>query len=473
VTDDWTDPAFVEIARLVTKRTGLVFAPNRCASLEQAVRHVMRERSLRDLAEFEHKLSAGTLPWEVLIPQITTGETYFFRDAQHFEFLTNEALPRLLELRGVDHRPRVWSAGCATGEEAYSLAMALAESGKLSGSFVLGTDLSRTALVRARAARYKKWSLRGLDPRLFEKYFRWTAGEAVLAPEIGAQVTFQELNLAGPGYPSPTTSTFSMDVILCRNVLIYLSAETIANIARRFFDTLAPGGFLITGPSDPLLSDAGFEIESTPTGIVYRRPVSGFVPAPEPPRPAEPAQRTRDAARSPTARLTLHADELHARAQRAFADGEHQTLVQLARAHPSEAWLAVLAVRARTNAVPVRSAETECRAALLRHPLSAELHYLHALTLLELSQRPSAAEALRRAIYLDPGLAIAHFTLGAVLRSLEDMSGAERAYRNAAQRCQLRPEGEPVPCAREISAGGLALAAARELQLLRARSNAR
>ncbi|MEO6601671.1 MAG: CheR family methyltransferase, partial [Polyangiaceae bacterium] len=139
----WSAPEFVGIAEQVARRTGLIFAPNRCETLEQAVRVVMRAQSLDDLSEFERRLANGRVPWEPLIAQMTVGETYFFRDNEHFEFLTQRVLPELAERRGHQYCPRVWSAGCASGEEAYSLAMALDEQGKLDGSFVLGTDLNR------------------------------------------------------------------------------------------------------------------------------------------------------------------------------------------------------------------------------------------------------------------------------------------------------------------------------------------
>jgi chemotaxis protein methyltransferase CheR len=134
---------------------------------------------------------------------------------------------------------------------------------------------------------------------------------------------------------------------------------------------------------------------------------------------------------------------------------------------------AVVALRARGDSAPLSVVEPECRAALLRHPLCAELHYLHALMFLDLGQKKPASAALRRAIYLDPSLAIAHFTLGSVLAGLRDASGAERAYRNAEQCSRARPADEPVPCASEISARGLASAAARELSLLRAQGGSR
>ncbi|MES1177629.1 MAG: protein-glutamate O-methyltransferase CheR [Myxococcales bacterium] len=474
----WSEPEFLGIAEQVARRTGLVFAPNRCETLEQAVRVVMRQHALADLGEFERRLAAGRVPWEPLIAQMTVGETYFFRDNEHFEFLTQRVLPELAERRGHRYRPRVWSAGCASGEEAYSLAMTLDEQGKLDGAFVLGTDLNRAALTRARAGRYKKWSLRGVDPKRLDRYFEWQSGEVLLSPRVRERVTFQELNLSGAAYPSAVTCTFAMDFILCRNVLIYLSQEAILDLARRMFDCLSPGGYLITGPSDPMLADARFEVMNVTAGIAYRRPLATFVPAR--PSPIVPFPGIRQAPRLPSAppppagpSVAPDASSLRERARLAEQQLDHEQLLRLAREHPGTLWLAVLAVQVVSNAAPSAVAEAECRAALGRHSLSAELHYLHALTLLDLGQAPQATSALRRAIYLDSSLAIAHFTLGSVLVGLRDGTGAERAFRNAEQCARARPNDEPVPLASEISAQGLAAAAGRELGLLRNRSQSR
>ena len=479
MTELWSEPEFVGIAEQVAQRTGLVFAPNRCEALEHAVRAVMRDHSLVDLAEFERRLAEGKLPWEPLIAQMTVGETYFFRDNEHFQFLAQRVLPELAERRGSQYCPRVWSAGCASGEEAYSLAMALEEQGKLTGAFVLGTDLNRAALTRARAGRYKKWSLRGLDPKRIERFFRWERDEVLLSPALRNQVTFQELNLSGSSYPSAVTCTFAMDFILCRNVLIYLRPQAIVELARRMFDCLAPGGYLITGPSDPLLAEPRFEVTNVTAGIAYHRPLNA--PAAATPSTIPPFPGIRQAPRTPSvppepaiSRSTpAEAPSLRERARSAELAGDHEELARLALAHPDAAWLSVLAIRAVSNAASVTVAEAACRAALARHSLVADLHYLHGLMLLDLGQTQSASSALRRAIYLDSSLAIAHFTLGSVLVSARDSAGAERAFRNAEQCARARPSDEPVPLAPEISAQGLAAAAARELGLLRKRSGVR
>jgi chemotaxis protein methyltransferase CheR len=476
----WSAPEFFGIAEQVARRTGLVFAPNRCEALEQAVRAVMREQTLDDLSEFERGLASGALPWEPLIAQMTVGETYFFRDNEHFEFLTQRVLPELAERRGSQYCPRVWSAGCASGEEAYSLAIALDEQSKLEGAFVLGTDLNRPALTRARVGRYKKWSLRGMEATRIDRHFTWLGGEVLLSSRVRDRVTFQELNLSGLAYPSAVTCTFAMDFILCRNVLIYLSQEAIQEVSRRMFDCLSPGGYLITGPSDPLLPESRFEIMNVTAGIAYRRPLSSIVPLT--PWPAASFPGIRAAPRKPSlppaqmAGLLSSAPgglSLRERALIAEEQGDCEQLSQLAREHRDVAWLAVLAVQATSNAAPVAVAEAECHSALGRHTLNAELHYLHAVLLLELGRTSEAMSALRRAIYLDASLAIAHFTLGSVLVAQRDAAGAARAFRNAEQCARARPSDEPVPLASDLSAQGLAAAAARELALLSKRSRAR
>lgn len=137
---------------------------------------------------------------------------------------------------------------------------------------VLATDLSRRALQRARAAPYRRWSLRGLDDPLIRRCFHETGNLWTLDERFRVPVTFEFQNLARSIYPSIPTGIWGMDLILCRNVLIYLDADTIRHVAHRLSETLAEDGWLITGPSDPLLQ--GVESLSpiaTPHGVVYRR----------------------------------------------------------------------------------------------------------------------------------------------------------------------------------------------------------
>lgn len=451
----WSAPEFARIAATVTERTGLVFAPHRCASLEQAVRTVMREQALADLAEFQRRLSSGLLPWHALIDHITVGESYFFRDRPHFEFLCRRVLPELVERCGAAHRLRVWSAGCASGEEAYSLAITLEEEAALEGAFVLGSDLCQAALARARRARYRKWSMRETEPHLLRKYFRRSGDEFELCRRIVDAVVFEELNLASGAYPSPLSGAVAIDFILCRNVLIYLSPTAIGTVSRRLFQCLAPGGYLLTGPSDPLLNDAGFEISPISSGIAYRRPVTAR-PAIRLVQPAEP---------NSTRLLTAGADPQEGPCPASAVPERNQSSTDPVSDPATPEPELLRGLRARCNAGVSDAVEAECLQARLRYPLCPELHYLHALTLIGRSTAEAIA-ALRRALYLDPSLAIVHFSLGAVLSACGDRAGAARAYRNARRCADAYPAALPAPLAEEITGGALANAAARELCLL-------
>jgi chemotaxis protein methyltransferase CheR len=204
-----------------------------------------------DVPRYVALLEAGRVPLDDLVTELTVGETYFFREPAHFEFIQNEVFPEVMKRRGADHVFRIWSAGCATGEEPYSLAIALVEAG-LQGQ-VLATDISRTALWRAREATYRPWSLRGLDEERVQRVFRQAGDRWRLHARFGDLVTFQFHNLAQDAYPSLPAGIWAMDLILCRNVLIYFDKASIARVAHGLHTSLADGGWLITGPSDPPL----------------------------------------------------------------------------------------------------------------------------------------------------------------------------------------------------------------------------
>jgi chemotaxis protein methyltransferase CheR len=477
----WSDPGLEAVAGLLAERTGLVFPPARRDSAEAGIRRAMNRAGLSDPARYRDRLQADPAALDDLISELTVGETYFFREPGHFDFLQREALPQLGTGRPAGHVLRVWSAGCASGEEAYSLAMLLEEAGLGERSRVLGTDISRAALARARRAVYSPWSLRGPGAQRAAAYLRPHGGGMILDARLQRRVAFEYLNLALDVYPSLATATWGMDVILCRNVLIYLDGDTVARIGRRLFEALAPGGWLLTASSDPPLNNAApFEVVLTEAGVFYHRPVGTGV-ARRPPAVSEAAGSREmnlgrdepagtpysvlgtqypEEARPPSA---PQADPL-ATAREALARGDYPRAVELtcSLAYPAAC---ALQVRALANLDAGRAVEV-CAEAATRHPLAAELHYLHAVLLLDAGRDDEAVRAARRALYLDRSLAIVHFALGSMLWRRGDVEGARRAYRNARDLCTARPAGEPVPLAEGEPAGRLAEAAAAQLAVL-------
>ena len=427
-----------EILSLVAERSGLVFAPNRRAEAEAGLARAMDRAGDVDLADYLLLVRDNDTALGDLVDELTIGETHFMRDPEQMELIRREVLPPLAQRQAAGVPLRVWSAGCATGEEAYSLAILLEEEGLDEGAVVLGTDLSMSALEKARAGSYPAWSMRGVTAEFREDYFRHVRGRRILSHRIRDKVRFARLNLAGPeSYAA--AGAYAMDLILCRNVLIYFDQEKAARIAARLYSCLAEGGVLLTAGADPLLAGhAPFEVEVTGVGLVYRRsrppPVrigarpDPIVPSdpPVPPRPLSPVEsKTPDLGRDAFFSVVDHAN----------AQGAGEA---------------------------VRIAE----AALRRHPLDAALHYLRATLLLATGRDEEAEHAARRALYLDRTLALAHFLLGTILRKRGARTEALRAFRNVRDLCAARPSDEELAAGAGERTGPLHEAAAREMAWL-------
>ncbi|MGH7820351.1 MAG: CheR family methyltransferase [Candidatus Binatia bacterium] len=466
---DWTDPGFEAVARLLGARTGLAFAPNRCAEAEVGIRRAMTRGQVADVGCYLRLLESGDLALDDLIAEMTVGETYFFRQPEQFGLIRSDVIPDVLRRRGHDHRLRVWSAGCASGEEAYTVAILMEEAALGGRAHILGTDISRPALARARNGSYGRWSLRGLDDVVIQRYFRRAGDRWLLDERIRTRVAFEFLNIALDAYPSLATGAWGMDLILCRNVLIYFDRETVRRVAARLHGTLADGGWLVTGPSDPPLGDdAPYETVVTRAGVFYRK--TGFVsrvfaPSGEQSLPPLTCPASGPAPEALPSRLpaTVAAPETD---RRRIADARDPDRVpDPARHAAEEVEAAVLRVRALANQagaeVTVDVAAEEAR----RHPLSPELHFLHAVLLLELGRDGDAARAVKRALYLDRSLAVAHFLLASILRRGGHLEAARQAYRNARNLAAASSPDEAVPLGDGERAGRLVAAASAEIAL--------
>ena len=472
----WTHPAFGPLTRLVRTRTGLAFSPERRPSLELGVRRAMARAGVADLDGYPDLLAREGALLDDLIEELTVPETYFFREPAQFEFLRKVALPEISGRRGPGQAIRAWSAGCCSGEEAYSLAMLFAEEGLSGRSHVLATDIARGALAKARRARYGEWSLRGEGATSAQRHLQRTEDGYAVEDAIRAAVTFEHLNLALDVYPSYASGACGMDLILCRNVLIYLDPETIHEVAVRLHATLADGGWLVTASSDPpLTSAAPFEVVAVEEGVFYRRALAPRRTGPGPAglragpecdgfssrRGTEPRVSVGRA----TDRSNAETEPALEAARDDLARGDYARAAERARSLAGLPAADALYVRALAN-LDSPAAERACGAASARHPLSGELHYLHAVLLLGLGREAEAARAVRRTLYLDRSLAIPHFVLGSIQRRQGDLAGARRSFRNARELCASCPADAVVPLSDGESAGRLAESARLQLTWL-------
>lgn len=486
----WTDPAFDKVARLVSDRTGLTFVPERRGGVELGIRRAMARAGAADLVRYGERIATDSKLLEDLVGELTVGETYFFREPAQFQFVRRMVLPEICAQRGPQQVIRAWSAGCASGEEAYSLAMLFDQEGLAGRSHVLATDLSAAVLAKARRATYGDWSFRGGGLPLAYPYLRRVGEAYVVTESIRDRVQFAILNLAKDHYPSTATGTWGMDLIFCRNVLIYLERGKIREVARRLYESLSVGGWLVTASSDPPLSDeAPFETVGTEHGVFYRRGAAagvsrspslgyGWVPGLGRPAPlalavpvaGEPAVgRVGATAGSAIAGRSMPAavaiDDGLGQARAALARGDYARVIEETRALLDEAGACSLYVRAMAN-LDCPGAERACAEAIARHPFSCELHFLRSALLAQLGRVDDACAEARRVIYLDRSLAIAHFLLGTLLRQGGDRAGAWRAYRNVRDLCSGRPDDEIVPLSDGETAGQLASSARQEMARL-------
>ncbi len=405
------------VLALLGERGGLSFPPSRREAGARAVRRAMRAAGERDPGSYLDRLRRDAEALAALAAEATIGETYFFREPEQLDFVRERVLPERWRARGPDAPLRAWSAGCATGEEAYTLAMLARQAGLGGRLRVLGMDISPARLTLARRGRYRPWALRGVSAAVASSFFVPARGETVeVRPEVRAGVDFRPLNLASAGWPSTASGVWGMDLVLCRNVLIYLSRPVVAEVAARLLASLAEGGWLFLGAADPPLAElVPCEVVTTGAGVAYRRKdparlsPSARPAVPALPPSAGPARRSVVAPRRETA---------DAPPPSADADGDDEA-----------AWIA--RARALAGAGERDAAAEACARGLEAHPLCAGLHHLHALLLAEAGRPAEAAASARRAVYLDPGLAAAHAVLGTAQAAAGEGEAARRALRTA------------------------------------------
>lgn len=433
------ESALNELADLLAERTGLTGLTLSHENLQRAL--TLSHAVLSD--DLALGLREGRVDWEALIDALTVRETYFFRHPDQFAELRQRVMPSLRGSLCERGTLRVWSAGCASGEEAYSLAIVFDEEGLGDRVQIVASDISGAALERGREGKYRDWSLRSLSSELRERYFQAYSGVYSLREGLRTHVLWRQLNLAEPGYPSILSGIGHFGLIFCRNVLMFFDAKTIEQVAARLWASLMPGGWLFLGPSDPNVSVfASFEVHATPAGLIYRRPPDALAPRRESASPlsaAGPAASTGNASARDDARLRKSAPPPQSSANASQLADEVRTVCNMRGAEA-----ALLA----------------CEAALARCEDSLELHHLHALVLWELRRNTEAIAAMRRVLYLDRDNAIAHFALANLLERQGSLDAARRSYQNALNACARLDPDQPLPLGDGICASGLQAAAA-------------
>lgn len=215
--------------------------------------------------------------WQELTLLLTTGETYFFRDRGQISLLKNRILPELINSKKYEAKRslRIWSAGCSTGEEVYSLAILIQElipEWNKWDILILGTDINSQSIEKAKRGIYDSWSFRMVEPKLKQRYFNQHRTAWKVDEQIRSVVKFHPGNLLTDSFPSSTSEIYNMDVIVCRNVFIYFDFQTISVILKKLSNTLNSGGYLIAGHSELLGQNLDqLQAKVFPESVVYQR----------------------------------------------------------------------------------------------------------------------------------------------------------------------------------------------------------
>ena len=458
-----------ELVAAVELRTGLSLGGARRPGATAGLARAMAAAGVEDHGAYRRLLERDPAAFDALVEELTVGETYFLRERPQLEVLRRHILADLVDRRGPGDRLELWSAGCASGEEAYTLAMILDEMGLGRRSRVLGTDLSTTALRRAEAGVYGAWSLRAVRPSERDAWLEPVGRQFRVRDRLARRVRFQAHNLLeGPPAGAPP-----FDVVFCRNVLIYLVPAALDGVVRTLVASLAPGGWLVTASCDPHLDRVdGLERVRTPHGIAYQRPdpaagarhatVSRIRPVAPTGTATERADRAVPASPAPAlaaAPAPAASPDDRARAARsAFSAADYPTAAALALDAAAEGAgpeAYATALRSLANAGRRSEALAWSRAAVAAYPLDAELRYLQAVLEAESGHPDDAAAAAAAALYLQPDLAIAHVLRAQATRALGEDAEAERCLRNARRLLATVAADEPVALADGEPAGRL------------------
>jgi len=281
-----SQPDYERFQTLILQRTGIIFGSRRRNALSRGVLKMAANCDHGDLKEYFYLLqqnSTESLIWDDLIAELTVGETYFLRDKAQIDVLRHHIMPELISRHRHDRRLRIWSAGCATGEEPYSLAILLSEllmDIDKWNIYILGTDINKQVIRKAGQGKFRDWSFRQTDPLFRTRYFRVNEDQFILDPRIRKLVNFGYLNLGEDCYPSLSTNTNAMDLILCRNVAIYQSEAVVRAVARRFYGCLMPGGWLMVGAAETSIPVYGRFAARSFSGISVFQKVTADFPEP-------------------------------------------------------------------------------------------------------------------------------------------------------------------------------------------------
>lgn len=432
------DPVFPRIKAAVIGATGLAYYADKDAALAERLNRRLADKPTTGLAAYLAQLATegpGGPEYQALINELTVGETFFFRYAEQFEALCAVAIPECLRRNRDSRLLRIWSAGCSIGPEAYTLEILLkrhfADRLRDWQVSIVGTDLNASFIETARRGVYGNWAVRGLDPAVLAECFDRQGDLWAVKPRFREWTSFSVFNLVDGTLPNYPRGLGALDVVLCRNVMIYFDEPTRTRLLDNLFQVLVPNGWLVVGHAE-----TGQQVNSlftpvpVPGATLYRKPRPGCAPAealPAPPvvftplapadaKSAEPKSGESKSARPKPAKRSSPAKEP---APRLRATAAKPAPLPIPASPPAAA-----------SDGDRAAALDACIALAERNRLDPVVHFRLGLLEEELGVGDPIA-AFKRALYLDQDFALADYHLALAYWRRGKLAPAQRHFRNA------------------------------------------
>ena len=470
-----------KLSESITSYTGLDFAKDREQALQRAMRNAAANLGFDDASSYCNwilQAPSGENRIRSLVEYVTIGETHFFRDKKFFHALEETILPGLISAgRSSQRTLRIWSAGCATGEEPYSIAILIQKlipDWSLWQIDLVGTDVNREFLRKASEGIYNQWSFRGVSRSVQRAYFHKNGDGYTILPDIKRMVKFFEFNLSQDIHPFLAENMSNWDIILCRNVLMYFAPERQQKVLENLAGRLAEHGLMIVSPAElSIVNNLRLASETIQGVVIHRKIVPPRaacletrdlinIPAVnEPPKPIRlPADL--DLTNEPPAGFSVITPEpekvekpietAYQRALALFHQGAYEDVIEMLSSAPEindvpekSAPIMLLVARTYANQRKLEQARQWTQQVIASDKLNAEAHYLEGIILQEKDDLKGALLSIKRSLFLDPDFVVAHFALGNLAMRRGRTKDSQKHFTTALDILATFPETHVLP----------------------------
>lgn len=444
-----------EFINIIHERLGIVIHKHQKVELYKAIAYACEQWNCSP-QEYLNKLIRNTQDspiYEQLITRITIGESYFFRDKSQMQLLEKKILPALIKKKRENNHLalHIWSAGCSSGEEIYTISMLLDQLLPDIDKWtltLLGTDINTQSLKKALNGLYSEWSMRTIPQKFKELYFLEKKQTYQLIERIKNRVQFSYLNLNDYSYPSIYNETNAQDLILCRNVLIYFDIKNVKKVIHQLGASLAPDGYLLLGASDPIITpdknivwhfeEGSYYQKSTITQVTPQKILPVTPPIKTTPMTIPAINKTTTTTKNTTTKppsTPTNVSTADKTLSNMLNNSEYTEALRYIESHyanltPTAFMLCAKAI-AYANLGKLELAIQSCQESLMLDSTNLLSYFTLAMAELEMNHYKEAENALRKVLFLDNNNILAHYQLGLLLLRNKQHTSGIKSLKNA------------------------------------------